>query len=273
MSAAPTWERQDAVAPSLVRRRQTFFELLWMWCLRDVRVRYKQSFLGVLWAILQPLALMVMFTVIFSYLAPVPSGGIPYPLFSYTGVLPWSLFAAMIVAGVPSLAANITLVTKVKMPREIIPVGVALANLADFGVASILFVGMFLFYQITLSWTVLWVIPLLVIQTVLALGVVLLGAALNVIYRDIRFIVPLAMQLWMYASPIIYPVDLVPEQWRLLYFLNPMAATIDGYRRVLLLGVAPDHTALAFALAVSALLFVLGLGVFRKLEPTFADII
>jgi lipopolysaccharide transport system permease protein len=179
----------------------------------------------------------------------------------------------MIATGVPSLATNISLVTKVKMPRQIIPMGVALANLVDFGVASLVLVGMFLFYQITLNWTILWVIPLLAIQTLLALGVVLLGSALNVLYRDIRFIVPLAMQLWMYASPVIYPVELVPERWRLLYFLNPMAAVIDNYRRVLILDAAPDFIALILALAISVLLFVLGFWVFRKLEPSFADII
>lgn len=273
MNIAPTWNQQKPDAPSFLQRRQAFFELLWMWSLRDVRVRYKQSFLGALWAILQPLALMIMFTLVFSYLAPIPSGNVPYPLFSYTGVLPWSLFAAMIATGVPSLATNISLVTKVKMPRQIIPIGVALANLVDFGVASLVLVGMFLFYQITLNWTILWVIPLLAIQTLLALGVVLLGSALNVLYRDIRFIVPLAMQLWMYASPVIYPVELVPERWRLFYFLNPMAAVIDNYRRVLILDAAPDFIALTLALAISALLFMLGFWVFRKLEPSFADII
>ncbi|MCB0254183.1 MAG: ABC transporter permease [Anaerolineae bacterium] len=244
-----------------------------MWTLRDVRVRYKQSVVGIGWAVLQPLSLMLMFTLVFSVIVRVPTGDVPYPLFSYTAVLPWTFFAASIGMGVPSLVNNMNLVTKVRMPREILPMATVLASLVDFAIASLVFVGMIVFYRVSLQWTALWVFPLLVIQIVLTIGVVLLGSSLNVIYRDIRFIVPLATQLWMYASPIIYPVDMVPEPLRPLYFLNPMAGIIEGYRLAILEGLPPDLGAVGLSLLVSTVIFVLGYLAFKRLEPVFADLI
>lgn len=248
-------------------------ELLFMWALREVKVRYKQSLVGVGWAVLQPLSLMLMFTLVFSLIVRVPTGDVPYPLFSYTALLPWTFFATSIGMGVPSLVGNMNLVTKVRMPREILPLATVLASLVDFAIASVVFVGMALYYRVSLHWTALWVFPLLGIQIVLTVGVVLLGSSLNVLYRDIRFIVPLATQLWMYASPIIYPVSLIPERLRPLYFLNPMAGLIEGYRRAVLEGLAPDPVAVGSSLLISVVVVVLGYRTFKHLEPAFADLI
>jgi len=248
-------------------------ELLWMWTLRDIKVRYKQSIVGIGWAILQPLSLMLVFSVVFSLVVRVPTGGIPYPLFSYTAVLPWTFFSTSLAMGIPSLVNNMNLVTKVRMPREILPMATVLASLVDFSIASLVFVGMVLFYRVNLHWTALWVLPLLGIQIILTTGVVLLGSALNVLYRDIRFVVPLATQLWMYASPIIYPVDLIPERLRLFYFTNPMAGLLEGYRAAILRAETPDLAALGLSLVISIVVLVTGYRTFKRLEPSFADLI
>ncbi len=258
---------------SHVRRLYGNRELLWLWTWRDIRVRYKQSVLGVAWAVLQPLSLMLVFTVVFSVILRVPTGDIPYPLFSYTAVLPWTFFASSIALGIPSLVNNMTLVTKVRMPREILPVAAVLAGLVDFAVAAVLYAGMLIAYRVTITWTVLWIFPLLGIQIMLSLAVVLLGSALNVLYRDIRFIVPLLTQVWMYATPIIYPVDLIPERLRFVYYLNPMASVIDGYRKSILDGMPPDMLGIGLAFVVSLFLLVLAYRTFKTLERVFADII
>lgn len=251
----------------------TYRELLFMWALREVKVRYKQSLVGIGWAVLQPLSLMLMFTLVFSFIVRVPTGDTPYPLFSYVAVLPWTFFTTSITTGVPSLVNNMNLVTKVRMPREILPLATVLASLVDFAIASLVFAGMIVFYRVSLHWTVLWVLPLLAIQIILTIGVVLLGSSLNVLYRDIRFIVPLATQLWMYASPIIYPIDLVPERLRPLYYLNPMAGIIEGYRLAILAGQPPNLPAMGLSLLVSIVIFVIGYRTFKRLEPVFADLI
>jgi lipopolysaccharide transport system permease protein len=248
-------------------------ELLLVWTWREIQVQYKQSVLGIAWAILQPLSLMLIFTVVFSVIVRVPTGDIPYPLFSYAAVLPWTYFATSITLGVPSLVVNLNLVTKVRMPREVFPLAVVLAGFVNYAVASLLFFGMLFFYQVQLNWTVIWVVPLLVIQILLSIAVVLAGSALNVLFRDIRFIVPLAVQLWMYVTPVIYPVDLVPEQIRTIYFLNPMAVVIDGYRDAILLGLVPNINYMALAFCISLSLLIIAFGLFKKLEPVFADII
>lgn len=248
-------------------------ELLLMWTLRDIKVRYKQSIVGIGWAVLQPLSLMLIFTLVFSFIVRVPTGDIPYPLFSYTAVLPWTFFATSIAMGVPSLVNNMNLVTKVRMPREILPMATVMASLVDFAIASLVFAGMVIFYQVSLHWSALWVVPLLAIQIILTIGVVLLGSSLNVLYRDIRFIVPLATQLWMYASPIIYPVDLVPERLRPIYYLNPMAGIIEGYRLAILEGQSPNLPAVGVSMLVSTAILVLGYRTFKRLEPVFADLI
>lgn len=248
-------------------------ELLWMWTIRDIRVRYKQSLLGIVWAILQPLSLMAVFTVVFSYLARVPTDGVPYPVFSYSALLPWTFFAASVGVGVPSVVANMQLVTKIYLPREIFPIASICASFVDFLVASSIFLVLMLFYQIPLHVTVLYVPLLLGVQVLLTLGVTLLAAAANVFYRDVRFIIPLGLQLWMYASPIIYPISMVPERLQPLYMLNPMASLIHSYRRSILLGQPPVWSNLLVCTVIAVLLAIAGYTSFKRVEGLFADII
>jgi len=248
-------------------------DLLWLWTLREVQVRYKQSLLGIGWAVLQPLALTVIFTIVFSRLVQIDTGDIPYPIFSYTALVPWTFFATSLSFGIASLVNNMSLVSKIYFPREILPLASVGAAFVDFLVSAVILAGMMLIYRVPPGWVSLWVVPLLVVQIALTTAVVLLGSALLVFFRDVRFVVPLLIQVWFYATPIIYPVSLVPEQYRTLYFLNPMAGIIDGYRRVLLSGEAPQFDALALGGVVTMILLVAGIGFFKRSEPAFADLI
>lgn len=247
-------------------------ELLGIWIGREIKIRYKQSFLGAAWAILQPLALMLVFTLVFSRFVQVPTNGIPYPVFSYTAVLPWTFFATAITFGVPSLISNMNLVTKTYFPREILPLGAIGASFVDFMVASSIFVVMLYIYGVQLTSFVLWVPALLLIQILLTIGIILLASAVIVFYRDVRFIVPVALQLWLYASPVIYPASVVPEYLQTLYSLNPMVGIIEGYRATLLYG-QPPPSSIIYSAAISVFLVVLGYFVFKRLEPSFADVI
>lgn len=248
-------------------------DLLWLWTGREIRVRYKQSALGAAWAIIQPLTLTIIFTLVFSQLIQVDTGGIPYPVFAYAALGPWTFFATSLAFGIPSLVNNLNLVGKIYFPREILPLASIGAALLDFAIAEVVFVGMMIIYQIPLTLNVLWVIPLLLIQIILTVGVTLIGAALIVFFRDVRFVVPLLTQIWMYASPVIYPSTMIPERWQTLYFLNPMAGIIAGYRSIFLLGEAPNLPALLLATIVSAALLLIGYATFKRSEPLFADLI
>lgn len=248
-------------------------DLLATWTLREIRLRYKQTILGGVWAILQPLALMIIFTLVFSVLTDVPTDDVPYPIFSYTGLLPWIFFATSISFAVPSLVNNMNLITKIAFPREILPVASVGTALLDFGIASLLLVGFMVAYDIAASWTILWIPVILATQILFTLGVVLSLSALNVFYRDIRFVIPLMTQVWLYASPVIYPVSAVPENLRTLYFLNPIAGIIDSYRRVLLMAQPPNLPALLWSAAAAIVFFVAGYRYFKRSEPEFADLI
>lgn len=248
-------------------------DLLWLWTSREIKIRYKQSLLGVAWAILQPLALTAVFTLVFSLLARIDTGDVPYPVFAYSGLVPWTLFATSLSFGVSSLVNNMNLVTKIYFPREILPLASIGAAIVDFCIASLIFVGMMIFYQVWPTIQILWVIPLLIIQIMLMVGVTMIGSAVLVFFRDVRFVVPLLTQIWMYASPVIYPVDLVPASLRPYYFLNPMAGIIDGYRQALVMGMSPRIPALLVSTFVSVLLFVVGYALFKRLEPLYADLI
>ena len=247
-------------------------ELLGIWTGREIKIRYKQSFLGATWAVLQPLALMLMFTLVFSRFVQVPTNGIPYPLFSYTAVLPWTFFATAIAFGVPSLVGNMNLVTKTYFPREILPLGAIGASFFDFIIASSIFVLMLIFYGVRVTSSALWVPVILLIQIALTIGVTLLASGIIVFYRDVRFIVPVVLQLWLYATPIIYPASLVPESLQTLYVLNPMVGIIEGYRATILIGQPPPNS-LVISAVVAAGILVAGYSVFKRLERSFADII
>jgi lipopolysaccharide transport system permease protein len=248
-------------------------DLLWLWKMREVKVRYKQSLLGVAWAILQPLALMIVFTIVFSRLFRVDTGGIPYPVFAYAALVPWTLFATSLSFGVPSLVNNMNLVTKIYFPREILPLASIGAALLDFLVAAVILFGMLVVYRVWPGIHVLWLMPLLAIQVILMIGVTLLGSAVIVFFRDVRFVVPLVTQVWMYATPIVYPTELVPKYLQPYYFLNPMAGIVDGYRRALLMNQPPRLPALGMAILMSLLILIGSYAVFKLTEPLFADLI
>jgi lipopolysaccharide transport system permease protein len=250
-----------------------FRDLLWLWIVREVKVRYKQSLLGVSWAVLQPLALTVVFTLVFSRLVTVDTGGVPYPIFAYAALVPWTFFATSLSMGIPSLVNNMNLVTKVRFPREILPMASIGSAFVDFLSAFVVFLIMLVIYGIRPGLHVFWLIPLLILQIALSVGVTLLGGAAIVFFRDVRFVIPLLLQIWMYASPVIYPADLVPERWRVLYYLNPMAGIIESYRRVWVFGQEPILWTLALGAGVSFLVLLIGYPVFKRLEPIFADLI
>lgn len=250
-----------------------FRELLFLWILREIRIRYKQSLLGAAWAILQPLAMMVVFTIVFSKIARVPAGPIPYPIFSYTALLPWTLFAAAISYGVPSLVANLNLVGRTYFPREVLPIGAVGASLFDYLVAWTIFLILLAYYHIPLTWHLLWLPVVLLTQLILMVGVTLLGAALLVLYRDMRFIVPLGLQIWLFLTPVIYPISLVPKAYLPFYMLNPMAGIINAYREIILYGRPPCLLHLGISVAIAMVIFLIGYRVFKYLELSFADII
>jgi lipopolysaccharide transport system permease protein len=244
-----------------------------MWTVREIKIRYKQSILGGAWAILQPLALTIIFTVVFSYFARIDTGEIPYPLFAYTALLPWTLLSTAISFAVPSLVNNMQLVTKIYFPREILPLASIAAAVVDFMIGIGLLILLMVYYKVPLTVQFLWLPLLVLIQVLLITGVSLCLAAANVFYRDIRFVITLFLQVWMYASPVIYPETMVPEKYRILYNLNPMAGIIASYRRVLLQDLPPLQFEMILAGLVSVLLLVTGYWFFKKVEPDFADII
>ena len=253
----------------LWRYRELIYFLTW----RDIKVRYKQAVLGIAWAVLQPLMTMVIFTVIFGNLLGTPSQGIPYPLFSLSALLPWQLFASALQRSSTSLVGNANLLTKIYFPRLAIPLASIFAALVDFLISFVVLIGVMIYYRYMPGWNALW-LPLLVLLALLtALAVGLWLSALNVQYRDIQQVVPFLIQVWMYASPIVYPIETIPAGiWRWLYGLNPMVGVIQGFRWALLGGNPPDLT-LVISGTMVLILLVSGLYYFRRMEKTFADIV
>lgn len=248
-------------------------DLLWAWTSRNIRARYQQSSLGWLWAVIQPAAQVTIFSLIFTLFVPVDTGNIPYPVFSFVAVVPWTLLSASLSDMSQSLVVNMGLVTKIYFPREILPIAAMLARLMDFGVSVGLLLILILFYQVSLVPASLLFLPLiLVIQLTLILGLGLASAAGNVFFRDVQSLLALTLQVWFYASPIIYPVTMVPEYLRPYYYLNPMAGVIEAYRDVLLNGQVPG-TYLIPAAAVSLVIFLIGYWFFKRVEFQFADIV
>lgn len=259
--------------PQSVQELYQYRELLFSWTKRELKLRYKQSLLGGMWAILQPLILMLLFALVFSIFVRLPTDGIPYPIFAYTALLPWTYFATSLSFGAPSLVSNMNLVTKIYFPREIIPLASIGAALVDFIVASVVLVLLMLYYQVPFHVTLLWVPILILIQTIFIIGVSLFASILNAFYRDVRFVVPLALQVWMYATPIIYPLSSVPDWLRPFYLLNPMAGLVDSYRRVILKGLQPDPAALGIAIVMALVMILVGYFYFKRSEGVLPDVI
>ena len=253
----------------LIRYRDLVVSL----ALRDIKVRYRQTLLGVTWAVLQPLAFMVILSLVFGKFGKVSSDGTPYPLFSYTGLVPWTLFATALGLAVNSIAANMNLVKKIYFPREVFPIGVVIGCFVDFLVAASLVVGLIIWYRYAPSPQLIWLPWLIALEVAFILSLALVAGAMNVFYRDVKYIVPLAVQLGMFATPVIYPVSKVPEHLRGWYMLNPMAVVIDGVRRVTLHGEAPELSQLLTSTALVAALCVGSYLYFKRAEVKFADLI
>jgi lipopolysaccharide transport system permease protein len=248
-------------------------ELLFVLAGRDLKVRYKQSLLGVTWAILQPASLTFIFTLVFGYFMKAPSEGVPAPLFYYVATAPWTFFSAALAASVGSLVNNLSLVTKVRFPREVLVFASIGALVVDFLIALSLLPILLLLWPVPLGVSLLWVPVLIVLQLILTAGLGLIIAAGNVFYRDLRFLVALGLQLWIFASPVMYSVSNVPERFRGIYFLNPMAPILDGYRQTILFGNSPQLGWLGLAAGVSIVILVFGYWAFKRMEPAFADVI
>ncbi len=239
---------------------------------RDIRLRYRQTALGVVWVILQPLAASLIFAAIFGLFAKLPSDGIPYLLFVFAAMLPWNLFSGGVQRAGNSLIADSRLITKIYFPRAIIPIASVSAAVLDFAVAGVVMFGLMLLFGIPLGWSILAVPGLVGLALAITLGMSLFFSALNVYYRDFSYALNFILQVWMYSSPVVYASSLVPERWQLVYGLNPMVGVIDGFRWALL-GGPPPTTALAESVVVACLMLVLGAAVFKRVERSFADVI
>ncbi len=265
---APTgWTVPDLA--ELWRYRELVYFLIW----RDLKVRYKQTLLGAAWAILQPLATMVVFSVFFGRLAKIPSEGLPYPLFAYAALVPWSFFASGLGRSTTSLVGSQNLITKVYFPRLVIPLAAVLSGLVDFALAFVVLIGLMIAYAAVPGPAALMIVPLLALALVTCLGVGLWLSALNVKYRDVGHAVPLLIQLWLFATPIAYPSSLLAEPWRTLYAINPMVGVVEGFRWALL-GAEVVHPGMFVVSALVALaLLASGVLGFLRMERDFADVV
>jgi lipopolysaccharide transport system permease protein len=248
-------------------------ELLYVLVSRELKVRYKQTAIGVSWVLLQPLITMVILTVIFGHLAKMPSDGVWYPVFALTGLLPWTYFAEAITRSGGVLVSNANLVTKIYFPRILLPLSMIVAPLVDLALSVALLFILLMYAGIPLTWRVVALPVFILVAMLSAMGVSLFVSSTNVKYRDVAYAVPFVMQVWMFASPIVYPASLVPEQWRLLYGLNPMVGVIEGFRWALLGQTPPDPVVMAASSAMFFGILFAGLVYFRRLERKFADII
>lgn len=265
-------EARKAWAPLNLRDLWACRELLYFLMWRDVKVRYKQTILGAAWAIIQPLATMLIFTYFFGMLARLPTEGIPAPIFFYSGLLLWTFFSNGVTNGANSLIGNSNLITKVYFPRLIIPAAAVGAGLLDFAIAAILLIPLLAYYGFAVTWSYLLILPLILLTTLFALGVGIWFSALNVKYRDVRHALPFLIQIWMFLSPIIYPSSLVPEQWRWLYFLNPLVGIVEAFRGAFF-GREFSVSALAYSFGFALVMLIYASYMFRRMERSFAEII
>src|SRR5665647_1109079 len=254
----------------LWRFRELFFFLAW----RDILVRYKQTAIGLAWSLIRPFLTMIVFTIIFGRLAKLPSEGVPYPILVYAAMLPWQFFATSFTDASNSLLINSNMLTKIYFPRLIIPVSTVIVNLIDFLISFIILIGLMIWYHFTPSWPILFLPLFLILAILTALGAGLYIAALNVKYRDFKYIVPFVVQFGLYVSPVGFSSNVVPEKWRLLYSINPMVGIIDGFRWCILGGNTQIYLP-GMMLSIGFIIFLLIFGIryFRKMEKSFADII
>jgi lipopolysaccharide transport system permease protein len=248
-------------------------DLFYTLTVHRIKVRYKQSVLGLAWAILQPLSLMLIYTVIFSVIAKVSSEGVPYAVFAYAALLPWTFFSSSLTNATQGLVSHSQLVTKVYFAREILPLTYVSAALFDFAVATTFLIALFFYYGVHVTIYVLYALPILILLTALATAFSLFLSAMQVRFRDIGVAMPLLLQLWMFATPVVYPLSAVPQRYKAWYVLNPLVGVIENFRRVVLQGIEPDYHSLAISAIVAAILLPLTYLYFKRVEATMADII
>jgi lipopolysaccharide transport system permease protein len=248
-------------------------ELLYFFVWRDIKVRYKQTAIGAAWAVLQPLLTMLVFSLFFGKLAHIPSEGLPYPIFYYSALLPWTYFAAALQAGTNTIVENQRVITKVYFPRLTLPLSSVLSGLVDFGISFAMFLVLMVYYGIRPTAAVLWLPAFLLLAVLTALGVSLWLSALNAMYRDVRYLLPFLVQFWLFASPVVYPSSMVPEKWRWLYGLNPMAGVIEGFRWSLTGRDSPRGPMLLASVGVAVVIFLGGVAYFQKMETTVVDLV
>ncbi len=250
--------------------RELVFFMVW----RDVKVKYKQTLLGMAWAVIQPVMTMLVFTFVFGTVAKVPTDGIPYPVFSFAALLPWGLFEVALNQGSRSLVAHNNMVTKIYFPRLILPISSVFAGLVDFLIAFVILIGLLFYYQVSPAYNLLWTLPFFILLAIItALGVALWLSAINVKYRDVNQALPFLTRFWLFITPIAYSSEIISGKWQYLYYLNPMAGVVDGFRWALLgTGIGPGPT-LWVSTGISILILISGLFYFRSMEKTFADTI
>jgi lipopolysaccharide transport system permease protein len=251
---------------ALVRAREVLYFLTW----RDVKVRYKQTAIGAAWAIVQPLIAMFIFTLVFSRLAKLPSDGVPYPIFAYCALVPWTYFSTALTQASGSLILNERLITRVYFPRLIIPLASVCGVVIDLGLATVVLVGMMFAYGISLSLGLFWIPVFVLLASIAAIGIGAMLAALNVRYRDVRYVIPLLVQLWIFITPVAYSTSLVPGRWRWVYALNPMVGVVAGFRWAFFGSSLPGRD-LAISTSSAVVILITGLIVFGRMEDTFAD--
>ena len=267
----PSLMRADVVGD--LARLIEYRDLLYTLSAHRIKVRYKQTALGISWALLQPLAIMLLFTLVFSFIVRMPSEGLPYALFAYAAVLPWTYFSTALSNGSNGLVSNSQLITKVYFPREILPLTYVIAALFDFAIASSVLVALMIHYKVSLTANAFYAIPIIFVLTLFVCAATLLLSALEVRFRDIGIAMPLLLQVWMFATPVAYPLSAVPDQLRPLYLLNPMVGIIENFRRVVLYGRPPDNSSLAVSGLIAIVLLVASYICFKRVEATMADII
>lgn len=265
-------EREDTARDSIAELWQ-YRELLYFFAWREIKVRYRQAAFGVAWAVIQPLLTMIIFTLLFGKFARIPSDGIPYPVFCYCALVPWTYFSTVLAVASNSLINNDSLLTKVYFPRILLPAGTVLAGLVDLAIGSFLLVGLMLYYHVGISWALL-VSPLVILLMVLiTLGVSMGMAAANVRYRDVRHAVPFLIQIWMFATPVIYPVTMIPQRFRPILALNPCWGMVDAFRACVFPNLPFDFKLVGTSIGVAVMVFVGGAYYFYRAEKSFADLI
>ena len=262
----------DGWLPIALKELWEYREQVYTFAMRDIKVRYKQTALGAAWAVIQPFMMMVIFTIFFGRLAKIPSEGIPYPQFSYAALLPWTLFSEGITRSTNSMITNANIMTKVYFPRLVMPLSGILSPLIDFIIAFAILIAMMVYYGFVPTINIIWLPIFILLALMTSLGVGLWLSAFNVQYRDFQYTLPFLIQFWLFASPVVYPSNLLPEPYRWIYGLNPMAGVIEGFRWALL-GTNPPSAMIAFSVVIVMVLLVSGAYYFKRMEKTFADVV